>query len=210
MSSIPVSVEAVKNERTGKLFIVLDWDVDGNKVRVINPTGDVLDVVKLIFKMDEPITIQAANYQTAFSEAQVAKLSRWEQDQFAEAEKKRLEKAARASQTATKKAAKAAKARAPSARKEGLIDRNATASGRRPVAQWQSSTLTFYRHRIESLKPNDVFSVVIEGHGTFQITKAEFQRVFNNVVMNADYRTQGFFKYEELPDEARAFISIPL
>ena len=209
MSSIPASVEALKNERTGKMFIVLDWDIEDNKVKVINPNGDVLDVVKLIFKMDEPLKVQASNYNTAFSEAQVAKLSTWEQEQFAESERKRLEKAARASQTTKKKAAssKTAKGKATPARKEGLIDRKATsASARRPSVQWQSSSLTFYRHRIESLKPNDVFSVVIEGKGTFQITKAEFQRVFNNVVMNADYRNQGFFTYEDVPEEARPFI----
>lgn len=207
MSSLPVSVEALKNERTGKMFIVLDWDIDDNKVKVINPNGDVLDVVKLIFRMDEPLKVQASNYSTSFSEAQIAKLSSWEQDQFAEAERKRLEKAARASQTKKKaKTSAGAKAKATPARKEGLIDRKANASARRPAVQWASSTLTFYRHRIESLKANDVFSVLIEGQGTFQITKAEFQRVFNNVVMNADYRTQGFFKYDEVPEEARPFI----
>lgn len=205
MSSLPVSVEALKNERTGKMFIVLDWDIEDNKVKVINPNGDVLDVVKLIFKMDEPLKVQASNYTTSFSEAQVAKLASWEQDQFAEAEKKRLEKAARASQT-KKKPKASAKTKATAARKEGLIDRKASASARRPAVQWASATLTFYRHRIEALKPNDVFAVLIEGQGTFQITKAEFQRVFNNVVMNADYRTQGFFKYEQVPEEAHPFI----
>lgn len=205
--SLPPSVEALKNERTGKLFIVLDWEVDDTKVKVINPNGDVLDVIKLIFKMDEPVTVQATGYHTSFTEAQVAKLARWEQDQFAEAERKRLEKAARASQTAKSSSSSSiAKPRATSARKEGLIDRKATASGRRPTVQWSSSSLTFYRHRIESLKPNDVFSVIIEGQGTFQITKAEFQRVFNNVIMNADYRNQGFFKYDDIPEAAKPFI----
>lgn len=211
MSALPTSVEALKNERTGKLFIVLDWDVGDNKVKVINPNGDVLDVVKLIFNMDEPVSVSASNFHSQFSEAQLAKLASWEQDQFAEAEKKRLEKAARSSQSSKKSptassGTKTPRARAGSARKEGLIDRKANASSRRPAAQWESSQLTFFRHRIESLKPNDVFSIVLEGHGTFQITKAEFQRVFNNVIMNAEYRNQGVFKYDEIPEAARAFI----
>jgi hypothetical protein len=211
MSALPTSVEALKNERTGKLFIVLDWDVGDKKVKVINPTGDVLDVIKLIFKMDEPVTVSASNFHSSLSEAQLAKLASWEQDQFAEAEKKRLEKAARTSQSSKKSSAaktgtKTPRARAGSARKEGLIDRKANASSRRPAAQWEASQLTFFRHRIESLKPNDVFSIVLEGQGTFQITKADFQRVFNNVVMNAEYRNQGVFKYDEIPEAARIFI----
>lgn len=212
MSALPTSVEAIKNERTGKLFIVLDWDVGDNKLKVINPNGDVLDVIKLIFKMDEPIKVQASKFHSDFTEAQVAKLARWEQDQFEEIERKKLEKAARSSQKSrvakTKPAggAKTPRARAGSTRKEGLIDRKVTASGKRPVAQWEASQLTFFRHRIESLKPNEVFSIVLEGQGTFQITKSEFNRVFNNVVMNAEYRNQGVFKYDEIPEAAKAFI----
>lgn len=206
--ALPSSVEALKNERTGKLFIVLDWDSEDNKVKVINPNGDVLDVVKLIFKIDEPVKVAISEYSGAFSEAQIAKLERWEQEQFAETERKRLERAARVSQSSSssKTSSAAPRAKAGSARKEGLIDRKATSVGRRPAVQWASSRLTFYRHRIDALKPNDIFAIQIDGQGTFQITKSEFQRVFNHVVLNSEYRTQGVFHFEEIPEAAKAFI----
>lgn len=205
--SLPASVEAVKNERTEKLFIVLDWDVGDNKLKVINPTGDVLDVVKLIFKMDERITVHAANFHTSFSPQQISKLDLWERERFAYEEKKRLERSARTSQSSrSASSSKGSKPRAASTRKEGLIDKHTSSAGKRAAVQWNSSELTFYRHHIEKLKPNDVFAVVVEGQGTFQMTKAEFQRVFNNVIMNADYRTQGVYRYDEIPEEAKAFL----
>jgi hypothetical protein len=66
--------------------------------------------------------------------------------------------------------------------------------------------LVFYRHKIENLKPNDVFAIVIEGHGTLQMTKAEFQRTFNNIIMSSEYRSQGIYRYAQIPEEALAFI----
>jgi hypothetical protein len=207
--SLPASVEAVKNERTEKLFIVLDWDAGDNKLKVINPTGDVLDVVRLIFKMDERITVPASQYATSFSETQLTRLESWGKEKFSYDEKKRLERAARASQTTSKRTTSttaAPRSKSAVARKEGIVDRKASTSGKRPSAQWNSTELTFYRHRIESLKPSEIFSIAIDGVGTFQITKAEFQRVFNNVVMNADYRSQGVFRYLDIPEEAKAFI----
>lgn len=203
--ALPSSVEAVKNERTGKLFIVLDWDVDDNKIKVINPNGDVLDVVKLIFKMDEPVTVSADKFSSSFSPEQLKKLENYEREQFEAEERRRLERAAKASQR-PERAASSSGTRKRASRDEGMIDRKASTSGRRPVVQWTSTELTFYKHRIDGLKPNDIFAIAIEGQGLFQITKADFQRVFNNVIMNADYRTQGVFKYAELPEAAKPFI----
>ncbi len=205
--SLPASVEAVKNERTEKLFIVLDWDAGENKLKVINPTGDVLDVVRLIFKMDEKVTVPASQYEASFSPQQLTRLESWGRERFDYEEKKRLEKAARSSQkTSTKATGSSGRGKSAVARKEGIVDRKASTSGKRPIAQWNSTALTFYRHRIESLKPNDIFAIAIDGIGTFQITKSEFQRTFNNVVMNADYRAQGVFTYSDVPEVAKAYI----
>jgi len=73
-------------------------------------------------------------------------------------------------------------------------------------ANWASERLCFYRHRIDPLRPAEQFQVKIQGVGTFQITKADFQRVFNNVIMSAQYRSQGLFSYDQIPEAARPFI----
>ena len=208
--SLPKSVEAVRNERTEKYFIVLDWDVGDKKIKVINPTGDVLDVIKLIFKMDDPVKVDGSEFAKFFSEKQIYKLEHWEQDQIASDEKKRLEKSAKASRKKPVLRSSVAKPRKKSVRTEGMIEKKSASAARKPIAQWSATELTFYRHHIEKLKPNEAFSVLMDGQGTFQITKAEFQRVFNNVVMNADYCKEGVFRYAEIPDEAKAFIKAPL
>lgn len=204
--ALPQTVEALVNERTGKFFVVLEWGgSDEGKVKVINPNGDVLDVPTVIFKVDDPRTIDQSKFAEIFTSLQIAKLETWQTEQYAEAERQRLQKAARASQSPSSKSP-SPKPRAGSSRREGLIDRNQVSSNRRPTVQWSSESLVFYRHKIENLKPNDVFAVVIEGHGTLQMTKAEFQRTFNNIIMSSEYRSQGIYRYREMPEEALPFI----
>ena len=207
--ALPNSVEALVNERTGKFFIVLDWDGgEEGKIKVINPLGDILDVPTVIFKVDEPRTVTQHDFVSTFSAEQVLKLERWEQERFAIDEKKRLQRSARSSQSSASTSAKTAapKPRSGSSRTEGLINKSTSSAGRRATVQWSADTLVFYRHKIESLKPNDVFAVVIEGKGTFQMTKAEFQRKFNNIIMSPEYRSQGIYRYSEIPEDALAFI----
>lgn len=204
--ALPQNVEALVNERTGKFFVVLEWGgSDEGKVKVINPNGDVLDVPTVIFKVDDPRTIEQSKFAEVFTSSQIAKMETWQTEQYAEAERQRLQKAARASQSPSSKSP-SPKPRAGSSRREGLIDRNQVSSNRRPTVQWSSESLVFYRHKIENLKPNDVFAIVIEGHGTLQMTKAEFQRTFNNIIMSSEYRSQGIYRYSEIPEEALPFI----
>lgn len=204
--TLPQSVEALINERTGKYFVVLEWGgSDADKIKVINPNGDVLDVPSLIFKVDDPRTVESSKFTEVFSPAQIAKLETWQSEQYAAAERQRLQRAARTSQAPASKPA-APRPRAGSSRTEGLIDRKQSSSMRRPTVQWSADTLVFYRHKIENLKPNDVFAIVIEGRGTLQMTKAEFQRSFNNIIMSSEYRTQGIYRYAEIPEEALRFI----
>jgi hypothetical protein len=198
--SLPSSVEAVKNERTEKLFIVLNWDAGGNNISVINPAGEVRDVVQLIFKMDERLRISEADYKKMFSPEQIVRLANYEND--------RASSIRRVSQEKTAKVTKSSSSRVRTTKKiEGLIESRKATAGRRPAVSWTSAVLTFYRHRIEGLKPTDAFEIVVEGVGTLKMTKAEFQRVFNNVVMDPDYRSQGVFRYMDFPEEARIFLS---
>lgn len=205
--ALPTSVEALVNERTGKYFIVIDWDGgEEGKVKVINPIGDILDVPTVIFKADEPKSVTQSEFASRFTSEQIARLERWEQERFAIDEKKRLERAARSSQSSSAVKSAMPRARPGSSRREGIIDKSTSSVGRRPTVQWTSDKLVFYRHKIEGLKPNDVFAVVIEGHGTLQMSKAEFQRTFNNIIMSPEYRGQGIYRYDALPDEALPFL----
>lgn len=204
--ALPQSVEALINERTGKYFVVLEWGgSDEGKIKVINPNGDVLDVPTVIFKIDDPRIVEQAKFVELFSPAQISKLETWQAEQYAEAERVRLQKAARASQSGSTKVV-SPRPRSGSSRLEGLIDRKQSSGSRRATVQWSADGLVFYRHKIENLRPNDVFAIVIEGRGTLQMSKAEFQRVFNNIIMSSEYRSQGIYRYQDIPEEALPYL----
>lgn len=204
--ALPKSVEALINERTGKYFVVLEWGgSDDSKIKVINPNGDVLDVPTVIFKIDDPRIVEQAKFVELFTPAQIQKLETWQAEQYAEAERVRLQKAARASQSGSTKVM-SPRPRSGSSRLEGLIDRKQSSVSRRAAVQWSADCLVFYRHKIENLRPNDVFAIIIEGRGTLQMSKAEFQRVFNNIIMSSEYRSQGIYRYQDIPEEALPFL----
>ncbi len=74
------------------------------------------------------------------------------------------------------------------------------------AATWKSSRLTFFKHKIEPLRDSLSFSIEIAGKGTFVISKAEFKKVFNDVVISVQYWKEGDFSYGEFPDKALPFL----
>jgi hypothetical protein len=73
-----------------------------------------------------------------------------------------------------------------------------------PVASYQFSRLCFKRDLIEPLAPNDEFRVETP-IGTFQMTKADFRRVFPNVIQSRSYSEAGLYHYRTLPSQAEQF-----
>lgn len=81
----------------------------------------------------------------------------------------------------------------------------AAASGRAvPVASYKFSRLCFRRDVIEALAPHDSFRVETPV-GTFQMTKADFYRVFPNVVKSRSYAEDGIYHYRKLPSQVEEF-----
>jgi hypothetical protein len=73
-----------------------------------------------------------------------------------------------------------------------------------PVATYKFSRLCFKRNVIEALAPNDSFRVETP-IGTFQLTKADFYRVFPNVARSRSYVEGGIYHYRKLPSQAEEF-----
>lgn len=196
--ALPASVEALRNDRTGKLFIVLEYGANPNRVKVINPNGDVLDVATIIFDMENPVQVVLADFSAEFSSEQLTQL-----ELYADQERERIRlQANRPSNSDNLKSS----TRVVPTRRKARETSESSSPRRGHVVTWESDFLVFYRHHIEPLKPNDAFAVRMPGVGTLQMTKAEFQRVFNNVVMASSYRVHGMFKYDIIPDEAKPFI----
>ncbi len=205
-------VEGLRNRKTQKLFICLEASSSPGKVRVINPGGDILVVMEELFDL-EPVEVPVGDVERFFTGEQITS---WRGYLADEAERRRLD-AEREARTPSSPAEPVRRAgAAPGARvdRAGEPARTSRKPAATPVkvvpgriaANWSSERLVFYRHRIDPLRPAEQFQVKIQGVGTFQITKADFQRVFNNVIMSAQYRSQGMFAYDQVPDEARPFI----
>ena len=74
------------------------------------------------------------------------------------------------------------------------------------AAEWSAPNLTFYKHKIDPLYETQSFKIHIESYGVFVITKEEFNRTFNDVVISSSYWREGSFTYKDFPSKAQQFI----
>jgi hypothetical protein len=82
----------------------------------------------------------------------------------------------------------------------------AESRGAAPAATYRFSRLCFKRDVIESLSPHESFRVETPV-GNFQMTKADFYRVFPNVVQSRSYAEDGIYHYRKLPRQAEEFLT---
>ena len=76
------------------------------------------------------------------------------------------------------------------------------------MVEYTCSRLCFKADLIEPLKDNDVF-VVHTPNGTFKFTKADFYRVFSNVIETKSYQEGRIYSYLSLPQKAIQFLTVP-
>lgn len=89
-----------------------------------------------------------------------------------------------------------------------LISRSECESGAVAVACYTATRLTFRAAIIEPLAAHERFRVVTRD-GTFEMTKAQFHRVFSNVVRSVSYRERGVYHYPNIPKAAAPFLIEP-
>jgi len=188
------ALEAVRNRKTTKLFILVD-DTLGTRYKVINPAGEVLILPDLLFAED-PVLVHPSEFTNEFSEIQLDAFAKF---QAKAAAQEALAKAAalRAPEPRRIDPEPPKKKKTPSARKE-----SAAPTRRGLGAAWSSPRLTFYKHKIEPLHAKQSFKVSVEGTGDFEITKEEFLLQFNDAVMSPSYRSDGLYTYAQIPEKA--------
>ena len=71
------------------------------------------------------------------------------------------------------------------------------------MIEYTSSRLCFKADLIEPLKDNDSF-IVRTPNGTFKFTKADFYRVFSNVIGTKSYQENRIYSCKNPPKRARA------
>jgi hypothetical protein len=187
------SVEAVRNRKNQKLFILVDDTLD-MRYKVINPDGEVLILPDVLFEED-PVSVPSGSYETEFSPAQIDAYT-----EFRTKEKEAMRKQAERKPEPVRTVVVPPKTSTPRKRvppvslKRGL------------GASWTSQKLTFYKHKIEPLAPKQTFRIDLDGVGAFEITKEEFLAQFNDVVMSQKYRAEGYYTYPTLPPKAGKYI----
>lgn len=73
------------------------------------------------------------------------------------------------------------------------------------IARYYSTRLTFKKDEIERLSERDEI-IIDTPEGTYKMTKADFYRVFDNVVMTRSYLEIGSYNYKTTPSKARQFL----
>jgi hypothetical protein len=188
------SIEAVRNRKNQKLFILVDDTLD-MRYKVINPEGETLILPDVLFEED-PVSVPSSKCAENFSEIQLSTYVDYRSKE-AEAARKQAERKPEPVRTTVvppKQPPTPRKKMVPISTKRGL------------GASWSGQKLTFYKHKIEPLAPKQTFRVVLDGVGTFEITKEEFLAQFNDAVMSQKYRAEGYYTYMALPEKAKKYI----
>jgi len=197
MAQEPVNIEAVRNRKTQKLFVLVDDTLD-KRYKVINPGGEVLILPDLLFDED-PLTIAASEFAVEFTPEQLDAFAKFQDHAAAQAAQ--LKAASQRPSAVQRMPEPPPKKRSP-ARRETTTGQTRRGLG----AAWNAPRLTFYKHKIEPLHLKQSFKITVEGTGEFEITKEEFLAQFNDVVMSPSYRSDGLFTYPKVPDKARRYL----
>lgn len=209
----------VRHKGNRQIFLLLE-DGLGSRMRVVGPQGEVLLRDESEFDLDY-LDIDESNMSGMLSPQQLQKAA----EIFSEQEKrdaiaakaaaerqKQLEVLARhggglRGEGASARPTQASSARSGSPRPSRSGNASKSAPSRRFSREltWESSQLSFYRHKIEPLGPKDVFVIHVYDVGRFRFTREGFDANFADVKMNAKYREFGVYSFPEIPERALKF-----
>jgi hypothetical protein len=175
-------LDVVTNKKTGQLFVFVE-ESSGINIKVINPDGNELTVPSIIFDPKQKIT--AVEMQSKLTEAQIKAIN---------SQKPKRKRASSSSSSSTKTGTTRRRKTSKKASKVGL------------GAEWNSGSLTFYKHKIEPLEPKQWFIINVEGHGKVRMTRDEFNAEFTDVILLEEYWKNGSYSYPEFPEKAKKFI----
>jgi hypothetical protein len=193
-ANVETTYDVVRNRKTSKMFLVLD-DSHGDRYELMTPAGDVKILPSVLFD-GEPVTIKESEVPADLVQALRDREQRIIDAERLAAERERQAKLAPARKTIVpaKKAPRRRSQKQPEKGQPGV------------KAVWKSDRLTFYRHKISPLKFNQKFRIEFYEGGAFEITKAEFESHFNDVVMSPSYRSEGHYSYSQFPEKARKYM----
>ena len=198
-------ITCLVNKKNGSKFILLEEYATGI-CTVINPNGEILHIDLSLFE-EEPLLLEEDDYVSNLTELQLEKY----RDYQAKLEEKEKMLETRQKQQQLSKVDEAiSDYKRSKAQKRSSTLRSSTKKAVVPrgiVVSWNSSKLTFYKHRIEPLQPTQSFSINIEGVGKFVCSKKDFLSNFNEVVISTQYKHDGLYTFSTIPEKAFKFIT---
>ncbi len=198
------NMDGIRNLKSQKMFILVE-DEGEEKIRVINPNGEVLLLSRELFE-DTPIQVGTGDLDSFFSQEQLTSLDRYvEKMKLEDIEAKERDKRI---QTETFEEHRERDTLGVSRPKRKSTSRKPSLPGG-IKSSWNASQFVLYRHKIDPLKPKECFCITVEGEGDYVIMKDDFLKIFNDVIMSPSYIREGIFKFPETPDRAKRFLRNP-
>ena len=199
-------ITCLVNKKNSSNFILLE-EYSSGICSVINPKGEILHVGINLFE-EEPLLVEEKDGLSYFSSNQIEVYKNY-LTQLEDREKKLESMKVQKSKVdqAIDEYKKSVKKSSSSSSKRYSSSSFKTSSGYGGiVASWNSSKLTFYKHKIEPLSPLQKFSINIEGVGKFICSKKDFLSNFNEVVISFQYKNDGLYTFSTIPEKAMKFI----
>ncbi|MBP9707144.1 MAG: hypothetical protein KBD78_05825 [Oligoflexales bacterium] len=203
------------HKKTGLPHLLLEDGLASSQIRLVLPSGDIRVMHEGLFD-EEPQSINIDdNYLDAGINAtqwqvllDYRKLNQAEEAKLKEEAKQREQIIAKAARHAQIDVAVAASSSSSTRQRISREKKRRTSASPKELVrsvEWSCERLTFYKHRIEPLAPKGVMSIRL-GDQLFRLTRADFEKHFNDVIMSPNYRSAGFFSYQELPPRMLDFL----
>lgn len=198
-------ITCLVNKKNSSNFILLE-EYSSGICSVINPKGEILHVGINLFE-EEPLLVEEKDGLSYFSSNQIEVYKNYLtqlEDREKKLESMRVQKS-KVDQAIDDYKKSVKKSSGTSKRSSYRSSKISLGSGG-IVASWNSSKLTFYKHKIEPLSPLQKFSINIEGVGKFICSKKDFLSNFNEVVISSQYKNDGLYTFSTIPEKAMKFI----
>lgn len=197
----PKYIEIVVNLKSNASFIMID--AFGTRLQLIAPNGKIVSLPEDLFE-DEPNILEAEQFEKKLTPEQINAFNKLQLDDEKEAQQRAIEKSRKikADAVAAERVSQTSTARSPNSPPKKRKPKVDTRTG--IISTWNAPRLSFYRNKIEPLGPRQSFIITV-ANAQYQMTRAQFENIFNEVVMSASYRRDGLFTYESIPDKAEQF-----
>ena len=75
-------------------------------------------------------------------------------------------------------------------------------NGAGELVEYTAARLRFVKSRIEELQPRGILRIRVPSHGTFELTREDFETDFWKVVKSRSYQEAGYYHYATVPVRA--------